>query len=147
MKIILLKDVKGVGRRWEEKNVADGFATNRLLPQKLAVIATGSSANQIKALKEQEEAHKTKTSAKLQEEVSKLANTEIRIREKANEKNHLFASISKEKLAEILRKEKGISVPADCILLEHHIKELGTFTIPVKVDSKETNFTLIIEKN
>jgi large subunit ribosomal protein L9 len=145
MKVILLKDVKGVGRKWEEKNVADGFATNRLIPQKLAVIASGSSANQIKALKEQDAASKAKSSEKLHAEIAKIANTEVRIQEKANDKNHLFASITRDKLSQILKKEKGIEVPADCILLEQAIKELGTFQIPVKVETKETHFTLVVE--
>ena len=145
MKVILLRDVKGVGRKWEEKNVADGYANNLLLPKKLAIIATGNAAKEIKTLKEQEETHKTKENETILENMVKLAGTEVIIREKANEKNHLFASISKEKLVELLERERGISIPEDCILLDHHIKETGTHSIPVKVGQRETHFTLIVE--
>jgi large subunit ribosomal protein L9 len=144
MKVILLRDVKGVGKRYEEKNVGDGYAANFLLPKKLAVPATGAAAGQIKNMKESDAKHKEAELHKLEEEVRKLASTTINIKEKANEKNHLFAAITAEKLS-LLLKEKGISVPADCIVLESPIKELGTREVPIDIKGKRTHFTLVIE--
>lgn len=71
MKIILLKDIKGVGKRFEEKNVSDGYATNFLLPKGLALIADKASAAKIKQLKEQSEAKKAAEEAELNEKLAK----------------------------------------------------------------------------
>lgn len=146
MKVILLKDIKGLGRRFEEKNVSDGYALNSLIPKKFAVPAGSSAAAQIKHLKEQEEKSRAKEQEKVAENISKIAGIELRLAQKANEKNHLFASLNAQKLSEMIKTEKGIEIDPDCIALEHPIKELGTFSIPVHVPGgKETHFTLILE--
>lgn len=145
MKIILLKDVKGVGRKFEEKTVGDGYASNFLIPKKLAVQADSAAAAQIKSLKEGQEKHKAAEDHKLHEEIHKLSGTTINLFENANEQGHLFATVTAEKLSVIL-KERGVNVPADCILLNHGIKETGTHEVPVRVGSKETRFTLVIER-
>src|SRR3954468_14704624 len=107
MKVILLRDIKGIGKRYEEKNVADGFALNKLIPQKLAVPATGAAAEQIKNLKESDKKHHEAEDRKLSEEVHKIAGTTITISREANEKGHLFAALTREKISNILR-DKGI---------------------------------------
>jgi large subunit ribosomal protein L9 len=145
MKVILLKDIKGVGRKYEEKEVSDGYATNSLLPKKLAVPASGASGAQIKALKESEAISKQKGNERLEAEIAKLSKTEVQIKARANEKNHLFAAITSQKLSEILKKEKGIDLDPSCIKLDHPIKETGTFEVPVHVsNSKQSNFTLVV---
>lgn len=140
----MLKDVRGLGKRYEERDVSEGHATNYLIPNKLAIAATGAAARQIQSLKEGEMKHKEAELHKLEEEVRKLASTTISIKEKANEKNHLFASITAEKLSGLL-KERGIDVPADCIALESPIKELGVREVPIDIKGKRTHFTLVIE--
>lgn len=146
MKVIFLKDVKGVGRKWEEKNVADGYAFNKLIPGKLAVPATASAASQIKALKEQDEKGKVMKSEKVNEELQKLAGTELVIRAKANEKGHLFEKLTAEKISAHLKKEKGIEVDFAYINLFEGIRDVGSFEIPVKVGDKLTHFTLVVEE-
>lgn len=146
MKIILLKDVKGIGRRFEEKNVSDGHAINFLIPKKLAVASGSGAAAQIEELKRQENAHREKEVQAVAESIARIAGMEIKVVEKANNKNHLFASLTAEKISSLLKKEKGINIPVSHISLEHPIKELGTFSIPVRVPGgKETHFTLIVE--
>jgi large subunit ribosomal protein L9 len=71
MKVILLKDIKGVGKRFEEKNVSDGYATNFLIPKKIAMPLTGQSEVMIKQLKEQSEAKKAKVEQQINEKQSK----------------------------------------------------------------------------
>jgi len=144
MKVILLRDIKGIGKRYEEKNVGDGYAANFLIPQKLAVPATGAAAGMIKNMKESDAKHREAQLQKLEAEVHKLAGTTINIKEKANEKNHLFAAITAQKLSDLL-KMKGIEVPADCIMLESPVKELGTREIPIEIGGKRTHFTLVID--
>ncbi|MDQ3089562.1 MAG: 50S ribosomal protein L9 [bacterium] len=145
MKVILLKDVKGIGRRFEEKNVSDGHAINFLIPKKLAVASGGAAAGQIKSLKE---ASLKSSEAKVRkniENISKLAGTEVRLAFKANEKGHLFASLTREKLAQTLV-DRGLDIPSESIILDHPIKETGTFSVPVSVDDKLTHFTLVVER-
>ena len=73
MKVILLRDVKGVGKRFEEKQVANGYGENFLIPQKVAVLATSNSVAQIKQLQEQALAGKVKeTSRKAEKENQRL---------------------------------------------------------------------------
>lgn len=144
MKVIFLKDVKGVGKRYEEKEISDGYAANFLLPKKLAVPATGAAAGQIKNMKESEAQKQEARTKHLEAEVHKLANTTVSIKAKANDKNHLFFGINAERLSQILL-ERGIDVPADCILLDSPVKELGTREIPIEIGGKRTHFTLVVE--
>lgn len=154
MKVILLKDIKGVGRKFEEKNVADGYALNKLIPQKLAMPVEGPGAGSVKMLKEQEAKAREKRGIVLSESLSKIAGTIITLKMKANDKNHLFASITAPKLSTLLKNE-GIELEANSIMLEEPIKEIGTFTVPISVDpstslrtgkGKESSFTLVVVK-
>jgi large subunit ribosomal protein L9 len=144
MKVILLKDIKGVGKRFEEKSVSDGYALNMLIPKKMAVPATGASAGQIKNLKESADKHKEADVKKLEAEVAKLSETEVKIALKANEKNHLFATLTAEKISELLR-EKGVQISSGNIVLEKPIKETGSFSVPVSIGGKLAHFTLVVE--
>lgn len=145
MKVILLKDVKGVGRRFEEKEVSSGYANNFLLPKKLAAALSGSSANTIKAIKEQEEKGRAKREAALAESISKIKGTSIEIAMSANEAGNLFASVTPDKLSKLL-KEKGIELDAEHIMLKEPIRKTGTFEVPVSVgEGKETGFALSIK--
>ena len=144
MKVILLKDIKGVGKRYEEKSVSDGYAQNFLLPKKLAVPATGAAAGRIKNMKESDAVHRESESKKLEEEVHKLSGLVLTISEKANDKGHLFAQLTREKIAQALA-DKGINIPSECIALEQGLKETGSHIVPVRISGKETHFSLLIE--
>lgn len=145
MKIILLKDIKGVGKRFDEKEVSDGYATNFLIPRKLAVSLAGSSAGTIRVLKEGIEKSREKKEETLALNISKLSGATFKVEMKANDKGHLFASLSKEKISEILKKE-GIEINPENISLLEPIKETGTFEVPVSVGGgKETSFTLEVK--
>jgi large subunit ribosomal protein L9 len=144
MKIILLKDVKGVGRRFEEKNVGDGYAANFLIPKKLAIQAGSAAAGQIKSMMEGQQKHQEAENSKFGAEIQKISGTTVNVFENANEKGHLFAAITRDRIAQIL-KEKGVSIPLGRIELPHGIKEIGTHTIPVKVGDKTAHFRLVVE--
>jgi large subunit ribosomal protein L9 len=133
MKVILLKDVKGVGRRFEEKDVADGYAINKLLPTKLAVAANGPGAAQVRELKKQSESNKTQDMENLKAGLSQLAGQTVTLRMKANDQGHLFASLNAEKISKALRDTKGISVSPEHFVLAAPIKQTGTFEVPVRV--------------
>lgn len=141
MKVILLKDVKGVGRRFEEKSVADGYALNMLLPKKLAVVAGSASAAQVAELKRQGEAQRAKEGERLHAIVSKLSGQTLTMKIAANDQGHLFQKVTREKVAELA------GLDEDCVGIEMPIKQTGTYEVPVEVgDGKKTSFTLIIER-
>ncbi|MDZ4206011.1 MAG: 50S ribosomal protein L9 [Patescibacteria group bacterium] len=142
MRVILLKDIKGVGKKFEEKEVSNGHATNLLIPKKLAVSLAGASATNIKNLKEQEEKIREKERRTLTENLSKIAGLKLEIKMKANEQGHLFEKITAGKVSEILKKEKGIEINPEQILLKNSVKEIGTFEIPVG----KTHLTLEVRR-
>ncbi len=125
MKVIFLKDVKGKGRKFEEKEVSDGYALNFLLPKKLAVSSEGSGAGAVKMVKQQEEQARAKRGEALNMKLSQLAGEKIQVKMKANEKGHLFEKVTRSKLAELLAIEESI------IVLENPIRELGTYEVRI----------------
>lgn len=145
MKVILLKDVRGVGRKFEEKTVSDGYAVNMLIPQKLAVPANGPGAAQVKEMKKQLESHKAEDNEKLKAGLAHLAGKTVTLKMKANDQGHLFASINAEKLSKILKDQEGIEVSPENFELSHTLKQTGTFELKVKVSpGVETKFNLEI---
>ncbi|MEX2014198.1 MAG: 50S ribosomal protein L9 [Parcubacteria group bacterium] len=142
MRIILLKDIKGVGKKFEEKEVSDGHAANFLIPRKMAVSVAGSSAAYVRQLKEQAEKSSGEKAQALAQEIAAISGTTITIKMKANEKGHLFASLTPTKISELLKKE-GREIDPEHLDIREPIKAVGTFVVPVKVgEDKETNFTL-----
>ncbi len=148
MKVILLKDVRGVGKRFEERNVAEGYATNFLIPKKLAVTAGSGAAAQVVEQKNQESKVKSQELEKLGSNIEKIAGNTVKISLKANEQGHLFVKLTKAKIAELAGLEEKL------IDLKDPIKETGTFSVPVLVPGgpssklgtgKETHFTLVVE--
>src|SRR3990167_7311995 len=95
MKVILLKDIGGVGQRYEVKNVAEGYASNFLLPRKLAVMATEKEIERLNIERLKDEGRRKMREETLEKNIEKLAETKITIKAKASEAGHLFAGIHK----------------------------------------------------
>ena len=85
MRVILLKDVRGVGQKFEEKNVADGYALNFLIPGKLALVANTASMAKIKQLKEQSEAKRINEEERLKEKELKRTEKHLELEKFRNE--------------------------------------------------------------
>jgi len=145
MKIILLKDIRKVGKKYETKEVADGFAMNSLIPRNLALQATGTAEKHVEALRAQDSAAKSGREAGVAQELEKIAGVTIAMRGKANEQGHLFAAIHAEDLIDELRKESGLEIDAEHIKLDKPVKEAGEHMIPVEVAGKRAEFKLVIE--
>src|SRR5579863_6832043 len=94
MKVILLKDVRNVGRKDEVKTVADGFAANFLLPQNLAIAATSDKVAALEKTKETQAAELLKQEAELDERIRALSGQKIEITARATEKGGLFKALS-----------------------------------------------------
>ena len=127
MKVILLKDVKGTGKKGEVKEVSDGYARNFLLPKKMAKVADNQAVKELKEQKEYEEAV---------ELGDKMKEMNIEIYSKAGEGGRLFGSITAKEIAEQLKKQKGITVDKRKILLNEPIRVLGSRFVEIKIHQK-----------
>ena len=146
MEIILLKDVVKVGQKFDVKNVSDGYAMNFLFPNKLAEQATQKKIKNIETLKLQHKEEDRIHQDLLLKNMSSLNGARVEMREKANEKGHLFKGIHIEEIAEELKKQDHIDLKPEYIQLEHPIKEVGEFDITAKVGDASATFKLIINK-
>jgi len=131
MRVILLKDVDKLGKQFETKDVADGYANNFLLPQGLAKQAT---KNAVIWAKTQLEISAKKTEAELkavQQQASSIDGQEIAIQVKVGDKDQLFESINDQKICDKL-KEAGFEIEKKQIALQEPIKQLGEFPVKIK---------------
>lgn len=136
MKVILLQDVKSVGKKGDVINAKDGYARNFLFPKKLAKEATEGN---IKVLEEQKTSKKLKQDQELKqakELAEKISNLTVRIVSKAGDNGKLFGSITSKDIADELNKQHKISVDKRKISMDGTIKTLGTTTVEVKVYPK-----------
>lgn len=145
MKIILLKDVKGIGRAHESVEAKDGHALNYLIPKKMAVVATGAAMKEAELRRRQAADRAAIDSALLAQNISALAEARIVIRTKANEKGHLYDAVGKPEIIAAAKEQARIDLPEGAIALEKPIKELGTFDIPVAAKDAFGKFSIIIE--
>ncbi len=130
MKVILLQDVDGTGKKFEVKEVADGHANNLLIPQGLAKPATKEALAWLEAQKEIASKLAEEGLKKVQELASSLDDLEVTITMKVGDEGQLFESVNSQKIQDRL-KEMGFEVARNQIKLEQPIKDLGEF--PVKV--------------
>ena len=145
MKIIFLENVPRVGKKYEIKEINAGYARNFLIPRGLAEIATKQSIARIEKISKNALAEQKIQKDLLEKNIESLNGVVVVMKEKANEKGHLFAGVRKEEIVAELKKQDHIDLPADCIALEHPIKELGEFDIEVKTKEKTAQFKLNIQ--
>ncbi len=145
MKIILTKDVADVGRRYETKNIADGYAINFLIPKGLAIAATPEAVKKIDAIHAREEGDKRVAEELLLKNLAGLDGVTITMTEKANPKGSLFAGIHKAEIIPEILKQTRLQISPEFIVLEKPIKEVGDHVIEVKVKGKSVKFTLVVK--
>ncbi len=133
MKVILLQDVKGKGKKGQMLEVSDGYARNFMLPRKLAVEATADAvntmrmtdkANQEKRQKEREEAFAIS---------NKLKALTVVVKAKGGGAGRLFGSVTTQEISDALQKNHGITVDKKKIVLSETIKTIGTYTVKCKL--------------
>ncbi|MBL7155452.1 MAG: 50S ribosomal protein L9 [Candidatus Portnoybacteria bacterium] len=144
MKVILLEDVPNLGKKNEIKKVADGYARNFLIPNKLAVLATKSA---LVKLEEQKKIETEKAEEELkiyQELASQIDGLELEIPAKVAEEDKLFGAITTSQIAEKL-KEKNFEIKKEQIKLEEPIKEIGEYEAIVEFPHNlETKIKVIV---
>ncbi|MBU6370519.1 MAG: 50S ribosomal protein L9 [Patescibacteria group bacterium] len=145
MKVILLKDAKKIGRKYEIKDVAEGYATNMLIPQGYAVPATASYVKLVEAKKQQDALMREEFKKAFEYGIGKLPGGKLKISGKANDKGHLFAAISKADIIENFRKETGVMLSDEHFELEKPIKEAGEHVIEVKIGDAPYKLAVLVE--
>ena len=136
MKVILLQNIKGVGRIGDIKNVADGYGRNYLLANKLAKLANDGAIKEVESLKKKAEAQEKVAVEKAREVAEKAKDIVLEFTRKASKTGKLFASLTKEEIAEELSKAIGGKVdPKNIDFKEHgeHIKQEGGHMIEVEL--------------
>jgi large subunit ribosomal protein L9 len=145
MKIILLKDVKKIGKKYEIKEVANGYALNSLIPNDIAVPATHSYMKMVEAKKKQSALMKEDFKKAYEYAVAKLPDGKLHISGKVNEKGHLFAGVHPEQIIEEFKKETGVILCAEHFEMEKPLKEIGEHTIDLKIEGDEYKLKIIVK--
>ena len=138
MKVILLEDVKALGKKGQIVNVNDGYARNFILPKKLGLEATSKNLNDLKLQKANEE----KVAQEILEEAKELAKKieagKIELKIKVGEGGRTFGSVSSKEIAVGVKEQMGYEIDKKKIQLKDSIKGLGAHEVPVKLHAKVT---------
>ena len=133
MKVILLADVKALGKKDQVVDVSDGYARNFLLPKKLAVIADAKAMNDIKTREAARQRAIELERAAATEIAKKLEGITVKITLTSGEDNRPFGSVTTKDIIEVLEKQYGIKIDKKKVVLDKPIKTYGTFSIDVKL--------------
>lgn len=145
MKVVLLKDVKGSGKKGEIVNVSDGYARNFLLKQGLAKEANASALNENKQQKEANAYHKSVEIANAKELASVLKTKTVNLKVKCGENGKIFGSITSQEISSALEKQ-GIVLDKKKIVLPSPIKTIGNYSITAKIYPEiQATFNVVVE--
>ncbi|HIZ08476.1 MAG TPA: 50S ribosomal protein L9 [Candidatus Eubacterium avistercoris] len=138
MKVILLQDVKSLGKKGEIVTVNDGYARNMILPKKLGVEANNKNLNDLKLQNQ----HAQKVAQEQLEAAKQLAedikDKVVEVKIKAGEGGRTFGSVSTKEISTAVKEQLGLDLDKKKMVMTEPIKSLGTFEVPVKLHSKVT---------
>jgi large subunit ribosomal protein L9 len=147
MKVLLLADVKSLGKKDDIVNVSDGYARNMLFPKKLAVAATPKNMKDVELKKKNEariEAEKLKEAQAFAEDLSKKS---VTVGIKIGSGGRAFGSVSTKEIAEAAKEQLGVELDRKKMNLESPLRELGESTVQVRVHPKVTaNLKVIVKE-
>lgn len=138
MKVILLEDVKSLGKKGEVVNVNDGYARNFVLPKKLGVEATGKNMNDLKLQKANEEKVAKEHLEAAQAFAKEMENDHVVVSIKAGEGGRTFGSVSSKEIATAFKEQCGKEIDKKKIILPEPIKSFGVYEVAVKLHPKVT---------
>lgn len=138
MKVILLQDVKSVGKKGDILDANDGYARNFLLPKKMAVPATPDNLNNLKLQKNNQEKVAQEQLEAAQNFAKELESKEIVLAIKAGEGGRTFGSVSSKEIAQAFKDQCGMEIDKKKIQMEEAIKSFGVFEVKVKLHPKVT---------
>lgn len=138
MKVILLQDVKSLGKRGDIVNASDGYARNMLLPKKLAVPATAGNKADLAARKRAEDKHAQEVLAAAEDLKTKIEKGSVTVTIKVGEGGKIFGSVSSKEVTEAAKEQMGLEIDKKKLNMPQPIKELGVTKIPVKLHPQVT---------
>ena len=144
MKVILLKNIPKVGNKYDIKDVSDGHALNFMIPNGMVEIATPQAKKRAEKNRLTMEQEKQIQNDLLAKNLGDLANIKIEIKEKANDKGHLFKGVHKEELVLEIKKQTELDITPDFIMLEKPIKTIGEHEVEVRMGEKSVKFNVSI---
>ena len=146
MKVILLEDVKALGKKGQIVNVNDGYARNFILPKKLGLEANNKNLNDLKLKKANDEKSAQEQLEEAQELGKKIEAGKVELAIKVGEGGRTFGSVSTKEIAAAVKEQMGYDIDKKKIQLKEAIKTLGTHNVPVKLHTKVTAELKVVVK-
>lgn len=138
MKVILLQDVKSLGKKGEIVTVSDGYARNMILPKKLGVEATGKNLNDLKLQNKHADKVAQEQYEAAQDLAEHLKDQIVTVTIKAGEGGRTFGSVSTKEISAAVKKQLDLDLDKKKMVLHDPIRSFGTFEVPVKLHPKVT---------
>jgi len=133
MKVILLTDVKGKGKKGQMIEVSDGYARNYMLPRKIAIEATTDAVNTMRMNDKAAQERQARERAEALEISKKLKELTLVVKAKGGGAGRLFGAVTNTEIADALKKNAGITLDKRKIVLDENIKNVGTYTVKAKL--------------
>ena len=133
MKVILLQDVKGKGKKGQMIEVSDGYARNFMLPRKVAIEATADAVNTMRMNDKATQERIAREKAEAMDTAKKLRELTVVVKAKGGGAGRLFGSVTNQEIADSLKTQTGISLDKRKIVLSDPIKNVGTYTVTCKL--------------
>ncbi|MFR3920057.1 MAG: 50S ribosomal protein L9 [Clostridia bacterium] len=133
MKVILLENIKNVGKKDEVINASDGYARNYLFPKKLAVEANTENMSKLKSRENADKYRKDQERKQAEEIAKKMQGIMLKVKVKAGENGKIFGGVTSKEISDELKKQYQIEVDKKKILLSENIKNLGMFVVDIKL--------------
>ncbi|MBQ9280234.1 MAG: 50S ribosomal protein L9 [Clostridia bacterium] len=133
MKVILVQDIKSVGKKGQVIDASDGYARNYLLPKKLAVVADATNLNELKTKQDANKYKRDMTMANAKELSEKMKSFELTFKIKAGDNGKTFGSVTAKDIADELNKKYFVEVDKKKVCLTDAIKTLGEYNIEIKL--------------
>ena len=133
MKVILLQDVRGKGKKGQMLEVSDGYARNYMLPRKIAIEATADAVNTMRMNDKATQERIAKEKAEAMETSKKLRELTVTVTAKGGGTGRLFGSITNQEIADALKASAGITLDKRKIVIADAIKNVGTYTVTCKL--------------
>ncbi len=133
MKVILLQDVKGKGKKGQMVEVSDGYARNYMLPRKIAVEATADNVNTMRMTDKANAEKRQKEREEAFAISQRLKEVTVVVKAKGGGAGRLFGSVTTQEIADALKKQENITVDKRKIVLDEQIKTVGLYTVKCKL--------------
>lgn len=138
MKVILIEDVKSLGKKGDMVNVSDGYARNMLFPKNLGVEATPKNINDLKLQKAHEDKMAKEQLEAAQAFAKEIESKEVIVSVKVGEGGRVFGSVSSKEIAEAVKEQLGYDIDKKKMQLSSPVKAVGTTLVPIKLHPKVT---------